>query len=113
MRQRDPEKARAASRKHYELNREKMIARAVAHKRMARAKLRAWRQDYLATHPCVDCGESDPVVLEFDHQHSKSFNLGDAPRTGHSVAKCKAEAEKCEVRCANCHRRKTHQRRQG
>lgn len=63
--------------------------------------------DYLSTHPCVSCGESDPIVLEFDHidMLDKSFNISDS--TDHSIASIKAEIAKCRVLCANCHRRRT------
>jgi hypothetical protein len=61
----------------------------------------------------VDCGETDIVVLEFDHvgeAGSKQFNISDATRFGYGMAKIKAEIAKCEVRCANCHRKKTYER---
>ena len=67
--------------------------------------------DYFATHPCVDCGETDPVVLEFDHLRDKSFSIG-AKLTNHSWDAIVAEIEKCEVVCGNCHKRRTARRRQ-
>jgi hypothetical protein len=65
---------------------------------------------YLLEHPCVDCGETDPVVLEFDHLRDKVKALSVLAATAHSWQRILAEIEKCEVRCANCHRRKTAQR---
>jgi len=62
--------------------------------------------DHLSTHPCVDCGESDPIVLEFDHvRGEKHFNLG--ARGQRTVKQVLAEIEKCDVRCSNCHKRAT------
>lgn len=64
--------------------------------------------DYLLAHPCVDCGESDPVVLEFDHvRGEKVAALSNMAQRQFSLAKLDAEIAKCEVRCANCHKRKT------
>ncbi len=58
---------------------------------------------------CVDCGESDPVCLEFDHTDpsTKEFNIGDS----YSKAEDKVlrEIQKCEIVCANCHRKRTAQ----
>lgn len=62
--------------------------------------------NYLAKHPCVDCGENDVVVLDFDHVRGiKRKKIAALRRV--SLRTIKEEIEKCEVRCANCHRRRT------
>lgn len=69
-------------------------------------------QDYLKNHPCVDCGESDPIVLDFDHvRGEKLSDVSRLANLGSRLWKIIKEIEKCEVRCANCHRRITHKRR--
>ena len=67
--------------------------------------------EYLSEHPCVDCGESDPIVLEFDHVEGKTMNVSKMRSQRYKWSVIVKEIAKCEVRCANCHRRTTHNRR--
>lgn len=76
---------------------------------LIRAVINFWKSE----HPCVDCGEDNPIVLQFDHRDpkAKSFNLSHAPRLGVSFETLMAEIAKCDLRCANCHTiRTSHQR---
>lgn len=57
---------------------------------------------------CVGCGESDSMVLTFDHRYGqKLFNICDGVRNGVSLSNLQKEIAKCEVLCANCHIRKS------
>ncbi|HTJ26637.1 MAG TPA: hypothetical protein VMA36_10785 [Candidatus Limnocylindria bacterium] len=73
-----------------------------------RARNRALVEAYLASHPCTDCGTTEPLVMEFDHvRGTKIREVSSLVRDGATVERLRAEIEKCEVRCANCHRKKT------
>lgn len=88
------------------------LFRTTIHNRRYRARNTKFLQDYLSNHICVDCGESDVVVLEFDHVRGKKLgNVSDLANTPVSLETLKKEVAKCEVRCANCHRRKTFKER--
>ena len=63
------------NRKHYEANRELYMRRAKVRGKAVRRRRIAFLIEYFREHPCVDCGESDPLVLEFDHLENKSFNV--------------------------------------
>ncbi len=68
--------------------------------------------EYLLQHPCIDCGEKDPVVLEFDHVRGEKTKRIASVCQSYSIPKISEEIAKCEVRCANCHRRR-HAKEQG
>src|SRR5947199_2772347 len=59
--------SRANVRSHYERNKEYYTEKARARNLAARQEIQNRLLTYLSTHACVDCGESDPVVLDFDH----------------------------------------------
>jgi 5-methylcytosine-specific restriction endonuclease McrA len=54
------------------------------------------------------CGETDVEMLEFDHRHSKKFDISNGVSKGVSMHLLKKELAKCVVLCSNHHRKKTH-----
>lgn len=78
--------------------------------RRHRALIKQRLFDFLSTKACIDCGESDPIVLEFDHknQTDKFKNISKMLSGHYSWNSLLKEINKCEIRCANCHRRKTY-----
>lgn len=75
-----------------------------------RIRVRIELFSFLSQKKCIDCGEKDPVVLEFDHKiRAKKFKGVASMLAGHySWKSVLAEIQKCDIRCANCHRRKTY-----
>jgi hypothetical protein len=104
---------RAKIREHYRSNRPYYIAKARKRREKTVRQVRDWIISYLADNPCVDCGEGDIVVLEFDHldPETKDKPVAVLARSGFSLKRVQAEIAKCDVRCANCHRRRTHTQR--
>ena len=100
----------AYHREHYLANKERYVAQAAAQNQALRLERTRYLIEYFKTHPCVDCGETDAVVLEFDHLRDKSFDIA-AKLVSYRWQRILDEIAKCEVVCANCHRRRTAERR--
>jgi hypothetical protein len=91
---------------HYVTHRERYIQNAGTRRRAASVERMSYLLGFFETHPCSDCGETDPSVLEFDHRGEKAFNVSHGMQ-GHSWSRVLVEIAKCDVRCVNCHRRET------
>ena len=78
-----------------------------------KAAVRAFVRDYKVTRGCVDCGERNPLVLDLDHRDpaQKVLAVSDLVNRGVGLETVAAELDKCDVRCANCHRIRTHTQR--
>lgn len=93
---------------YYQMNKIKINRTRQFNQIRYRARNRKNVREYLTAHPCLDCGETDTRVLEFDHvRGKKEGNVAELVRQGTAWQRIVLEIAKCEVRCANCHRRKT------
>jgi hypothetical protein len=98
-------------RNHYQAHQQYYVRKARVRSLRIIAEQRAWLRQFLSLHPCVDCGEKDPDCLDFDHVRGKK-RCNISLMVGHFAwPKIEAEIAKCEVRCANCHRKITAKRR--
>lgn len=91
---------------HYHQNRQYYLDKVSKRNKSVRLLNKQYMHEFLKINPCVDCGESDPVVLEFDHLENKINSVARMARTS-TLKALMQEINKCVVRCANCHRRKT------
>jgi hypothetical protein len=60
---------------------------------------------------CLDCGyDKDPRALDFDHLGTEPKIAGISEMITYKWDRILTEIDKCCVRCANCHRIKTHRK---
>lgn len=93
----------------YIKNKERLIKKAKENNTKNAVEMRQLVLDYLKHNSCVRCGESNILVLEFDHLKDKKFNI--AQLANKWKEELLAEMAKCQVLCANCHKIKTHEQR--
>lgn len=104
------EAARAVAREKQKIYRERnpeKCKNSTERCRVARGKRnRAYIDDYKSKHPCIRCGESDPIVLDLHHRNpdEKEFTISKWMFRA-SLKSLDKEFAKCDVLCANCHRR--------
>jgi hypothetical protein len=104
----DPEKQKQAQAKYYRENHAKIRAQANKYSEIRKSKAVRWVNQYKVDHPtCTDCQlDYPPHILDFDHLRDKIAGVAQLQRNG-NIAAIKAEIEKCEIVCANCHRHRT------
>lgn len=95
--------------KWYLKNKKLQAIRTKSSNEKAANRNRAYIVTYFESHSCVDCGESDIVVLDFDHLKDKREDVCRIINS-YSLKSLVEEIAKCEVVCANCHRRRTASR---
>ncbi len=102
-------------REHYIKNQKYYMDKAHARNKVIKEKAFVYISSYFLKHPCIDCGETDILVLEFDHRDksTKEKNISSIIRNYGSIDQLVKEIAKCDVRCANCHRRRHEKENNG
>lgn len=93
---------------HYQDNKEEHKAAMIARRKRIAEENRLKLFEFYSTHPCVDCGHTNPLALECDHvRGEKRMAVSELVKGGYGWKTVLEEIAKCEVRCASCHRIRT------
>lgn len=94
---------------HYEKYKESYLKRARQRRRQLKREYQIRMLEYLKDKACITCGENDIRVLELDHidPATKLFSISQSVKLGFSWTDVVEELKKCQVLCANCHKRRT------
>jgi hypothetical protein len=70
-------------------------------------RTRSWFEDLKRRRKCVVCGERHPATFEFHHRDpsTKVKAVSVLVNTGATQERIIEEIMKCDVLCANCHRK--------
>lgn len=92
----------------YKIHQTKYRANAIISKAKRKAAAIDHLTAYLKDKSCTDCGNTDPITFEFDHiKGNKMASICKLVENGVPWERISKEIEKCELVCANCHRRRT------
>lgn len=111
-RDQNQDQMRAYRRKWYAENKDRAKQRVIDRKREMRAWLQEWKRE--ANLACMACGEDDVACLDFHHRDpsQKEGGMYEVLKRGWGKERILQEIAKCDVLCANCHR-KLHARGRG
>jgi hypothetical protein len=99
------ERAKAHNRKSLAIRRKNGLQ--YAYQRKWRTEYRARWKEWLSTKCCAACDEADPDVLDCHHKDPTQKDATIAQLLTRAVPweQLMTEVEKCDILCANCHRR--------
>lgn len=99
----DPAKRRQLTLNHYHANKKVYQSRSDACRKRARDHILAIKK----RSACLRCGESHPATLDFHHRDpaEKEISANHMVKGRWSPAEIDKELAKCDVLCANCHRK--------
>ncbi|MFP8953426.1 homing endonuclease associated repeat-containing protein [Natrialbaceae archaeon A-arb3/5] len=75
-----------------------------------RSRLRSWLNEQKRERSCSRCAVDSVACLDFHHvdETTKMMAVGRMVTFGYGTDAIRAEIEKCEILCANCHRKAHH-----
>ncbi|MBT6690033.1 hypothetical protein HN903_04310 [archaeon] len=98
----DAEKRKECRRRWYAENKESEKA----HIRKRKLEIKKWFLGYKAKLKCMKCGEKHVATIDFHHNiGDKENGISKMVADGYSIERILRELKKCEVLCANCHRK--------